>query len=92
MGHGSFLPGLTQDWNVLYSYLSPITGKTVATFVLVGSSSMAQVAPWASPTSVVSVTGPDGTTVNLSCPPLVQYEKFGVIIPGTPGPAPQTNF
>ena|SRR2546425_5669425 len=80
-----------QNWSVMYTYrldaggtqqgqvfVGPVQPPATVWF---GSAPYAAVAPWASPTSTITVSpNPSGTTnpVSLACPPLVQTAAFGL--------------
>ena len=68
------------DWVVSYTYQLDAGGIGQAR-VIVGNGVNAQIGPWVSPNSTVTVVpNPPGTTnpVILSCPPLVQAATFGL--------------
>jgi len=79
------------NWSVMYTYQLDAGGTSQAqVFVgqpqtprvaVLGNIPYAAVAPWASPTSTITVSpNPPGTTssVLLPCPPLVQAATFGL--------------
>jgi len=79
------------NWSVMFTYQLDSGGTQQAqVFVgtpqtpqaaVLGSIPFATVAPWASPTSTITVSpNPPGTTnpVSLACPPLVQAAAFNL--------------
>lgn len=93
VGHGTAAQdGLVTLWNVQFTYTQD-NGQPGSAFATVGSAPECQYVGWATASSTISVTAPGcANPVLLPCPPIYQYQKFGTILPGSVGPAPQTNF